>query len=341
MTMKKQNPGARPMTLFISHRHEDCRIADIFRKAFEEWSNGEVTIFQSSNAKTAPSVGDELDDVVRKAAADASVLLLIYTVTDDDWTWCMYECGLAQDPATFDTRILVFHTPADPPAPLQHLITLPMSIEALETLAEQFHRSTEFFPGRDQAIAPTIKEDQIKQRSMALYQNLTKEIRDVQIKSSIRYDQITLSIPFTDVERIKSIHETEGFDETFKHASKILAQKCVIESFTGEPHTHFIYEAIPKNLEFAALVKRWRKESRYSQLTWDEELYAEITRAILDIKEGMISVPFNSVDPDSNAWFLPLLHSVRIIPHEAKIEMDISLCKLKGATAKAMIGEIS
>ena len=98
---------------------------------------------------------------------------------------------------------------------------------------------------------------------------------------------------------------------------------------------------ISKNVDFGTLVKRWRKESKYSQLAWDEELYAEITRAMLDIKEGAMSVPFNSVDPDSNAWFMPLLHSIRINPHEAKMEMDISLCKIKAETAKAMIGEIS
>lgn len=338
--MSKQNSSEQPSTIFISHRHRDRRIADIFRKAFTEWGDGEINIFQSSYAGTAPGVGDKLGDAIRQAAAAASVLLLIYTVTDDDWTWCMYECGLAQDPKTLDTRILAYHTTVNPPAPLQHLVTLPMSIESLEILVDQFHKKPNFFHEREEAIAPTTTDEQIRQRSRALHESLLGEIQDVQAKTTIRYDQIVLSIPLVDVDQVRAVYEEESFAETVNRFADVIADKCLIESICGEPQIHFNFEGIPDNLKLAAVIKRWKRESAYSDLAWDLELYTEIIRAILGIKEGTISLPFNSINPDSNVWFLPVLHSIRTVPQEGKMEFNVVLNKLKARTAKAMIGKI-
>lgn len=324
-------------SLFISHRHVDRGLADIFRLAFEEWSNSHVKVFQSSNAKSAPDVGDELDDIIRKAAAESGVVLLIYTGVDDDWMWCMYECGLAQNPETLDTRILVFHPFGAPPAPLQHLITLPMSRDAIETLVHQFHKARDFFPGCGDAVAPEVTEDQLKQRSMDLYNRLLEEIPGLHTRASVRYGQMTLSMLLDDVQQIKKVYETESFAETLKFASALLSKHCKIERFWGEPYAHFNFEDITENQKFSVLIERWKKESEHSELAWDEELYAEMTRAMLNIKEGALSIPFNSLDPDTNAWFLPILHSIRFIPQKARMEMDLSLCKLKAEAAHLMI----
>ncbi|MEO1263755.1 MAG: hypothetical protein AAFZ15_33415 [Bacteroidota bacterium] len=337
--MEKNQVENRLPTLFISHRHQDRILADIFRTAFEEWSNGNVTVFQSSNERAGIGVGEELDDSINKAAADASVLLLIYTVTDDDWTWCMYECGLAQDPKTLDTRILVFHTAENPPSPLAHLLTLPMTLDSIKTLVNQFHHKEDFFIDRGKAIAPEVSQKIIDQRTLKLYNDLSAKITSDVIETTIRYDQISVSIAMEHVENIKSKYQETNFKNTLEYAVKILREKCMIYGFSGDPHTHFEMDKTPLDIELDQLIRDWRKGTEYPDLKWDEELFTEMTKAILNLKEGAISTPFNSLDPDSTVWFLPLIHTSRINPQNGHFEMDITFYKLKESTAKLLIDQ--
>lgn len=329
----------RSPTLFISHRHQDRVLADIFRTAFEEWSNENVIVFQSSNVRAGIGVGEGLSDTIRKAAADASVLLLIYTVTDDDWTWCMYECGLAQDPKTLDTRIIVFHTTETPPSPLSHLLTLPMNLESIATLVTQFHLKTNFFIDMGEAIAPDVEQKLIDQRTMQLYKELSKKITTDVIETTIRYDQISVSLDMRHVNSIKAKYEETNFKKTLGFAMDILREKSVIYSYSGDPHTHFEMDELPLDIELYQLVKNWRKETDYPELKWDEEIFTEMTKAILNIKEGAVTIPFNSLDPDSTAWFLPLIHTTRLNPQQDQFEMDITFCKIKEAAAQLLIAK--
>ena len=114
--MSKEKPS-----IFISHRHEDKHIADVFREEFEDWANGEVVVFQSSNAENSSMIGVPLEDSIKNAISNSDIVLLLYTRESADWSWCMYECGLAQDPETMDTRIAVFHTTEEPPPQYRHL----------------------------------------------------------------------------------------------------------------------------------------------------------------------------------------------------------------------------
>ena len=62
------------LNIFISHRHEDKQIADVFRKMFEVWSNAKVEVFQSSYAENAIRIGEKLDDSIKTAIAPATSL---------------------------------------------------------------------------------------------------------------------------------------------------------------------------------------------------------------------------------------------------------------------------
>ena len=50
---------------------------------------------------------------------DTQVLILIYTSPDEDWSYCMFECGVATDPKSPHTNIIVFQCGRDAPKPFE------------------------------------------------------------------------------------------------------------------------------------------------------------------------------------------------------------------------------
>jgi hypothetical protein len=89
----------RPL-LFISHRHADQPIADVLRKFVTDRSGGRIAVFQSSSAQADnPRVGRELQQELKEHLWEAGVVVLVYTSPEEDWSYCMWECGVATHPA--------------------------------------------------------------------------------------------------------------------------------------------------------------------------------------------------------------------------------------------------
>lgn len=325
------------LSIFISHRHKDKHVADVFRETFEDWSNCAVNVFQSSNAENALMIGEKLDYSIKTAIVNSHVVLLIYTDQMADWTWCMYECGLAQDPETMDTRLVVFHTTEKPPSPLQHLVTVPLTNESIKTLTDNFHRDPKFFPRHTGAIAPGLDEDQIEERAQELYDALSRLIPEIKAIECHRYDSLTLGLDLVLMMKLKELDREVGYREAITRAKEIIKESTFIRRVVGEPHAHFNFESITLNMKFFDLVDRWKKESEYSDLEWQEELYDEMVRAVLNRKERSVSLPFNSLESDINLWFLPVLSHFRIIPSEKCAEFDVLLCGIQPKAAHRMI----
>lgn len=95
--------------LFISHRHDDRAIASVLRKFIQSRTGGRVAVFQSSSAEAdGPKQGENVAEELRRALWHASVVVLIYTTRDQDWSYCMWECGVAQLPGPASTKTIVF-----------------------------------------------------------------------------------------------------------------------------------------------------------------------------------------------------------------------------------------
>src|SRR5215510_8939672 len=94
--------------LFISHKHSDSQIAQVFGNFIEARSNGTVKVHLSSSPDfQGPKYGPSLNAQLRKALWETDVLLLIYTSADLDWQYCMWECGVATRADSPNTNIIV------------------------------------------------------------------------------------------------------------------------------------------------------------------------------------------------------------------------------------------
>ncbi len=106
-------------TIFISHRHTDSQIANVINKHLRRWGFPPNSIYQSSAATgRGPRIGEPLAQNLLDALSRANAVLLVYTFAKDDWSYCMWECGVATDPQSPNTRIIVFQTTDDIPSVL-------------------------------------------------------------------------------------------------------------------------------------------------------------------------------------------------------------------------------
>src|SRR5262245_54449735 len=100
-------PEDRPL-LFISHKHADAAIAQVVASFIEDRSNGTVSVYLSSSPDFAgPKFGKNLNAQLRETLWQTRALILVYTSQDADWSYCMWECGVATHPQSPDTSIIV------------------------------------------------------------------------------------------------------------------------------------------------------------------------------------------------------------------------------------------
>jgi hypothetical protein len=100
--------------LFISHKHSDSTIAQVLAAFIEGESGGRVRVHLSSSPDfQGPRYGKSLNAQLRQALGASEVLILIYTSSDEDWSYCMWECGVATHPQSPNTAIVVFQCGTD------------------------------------------------------------------------------------------------------------------------------------------------------------------------------------------------------------------------------------
>jgi hypothetical protein len=109
----------RPL-LFVSHKHSDYKIAEELALFIEEKSGARIRVHLSSSPDfQGPKFGKALNAQLRDALWQTEVLILVYTSSDQDWSYCMWECGMALHPDSPNTTLIVFQCGADVPSPFQ------------------------------------------------------------------------------------------------------------------------------------------------------------------------------------------------------------------------------
>jgi hypothetical protein len=161
--------------LFISHRYADRDIARVIAEFVRYMSRGEVDVYTSSDAAFggAPS-SPNLNDQLRRVLWNTDTVILVYTSGDGDWSYCMWECGVATNPSSPETNFIVFQCGRDVP----HLFASELRVDArrpedLRQFTQQMLSSPHFFPRFGRALAPDVRPDFVQQAAQRLYKELS------------------------------------------------------------------------------------------------------------------------------------------------------------------------
>ena len=313
-----------PLSIFISHRHDDKKIADVIKNVIEDWMTGQdYKIFQSSDPEHAPTIGEPLSEQLAEEVENADLVLLIYTESDADWSYCMFESGLASSAHEVNTRIVVFQFGSEAPAPLEHIIRIEYSADNerktlanIQTFTKQFHSNKDFFPRLGCAFAPNTKEKTLSDRSQRLFLKL-QEVNPTRPPEEIqRWMFLKLSLKLT-LEELQKIVAAEDDQSAFQIADPIIRDKCIVETDSSNyAPRRFGYEKFSKDLPLWHLYNSWfkdlknwneRNKKNYESLDWFSELSMEITRVLRGRQAAKIQVPFKSVGSGDMNWYLPVL----------------------------------
>lgn len=310
--------------IFISHRHDDKEIADIIKSTLQEWTNGNISIFQSSDPQCSTKIGEPLSKELADFLADSSVLFLIYTFKREDWEYCMWECGLAMNKNTKPTKITVLQCSDDTPKPFQDKVRVRFTEDEIMKLTEQFHKDPDFFPGYNQALHPKISPETLKKRGTELYNRLKTVIPEKKDEGRRRWDLLQLAL---DKAEVKKIQNAKDDDSATELSAQTIPAKCVVKDSFGEAFKHFGFDKQEKGIKFGDLVERWLQNACDYPQEWISELYAEMSRAIRNRPAKPTLECLKSLRSGTDWWFFPIINYVNITSGE-DMEFDIYLYQI-------------
>jgi hypothetical protein len=308
--------------IFISHGHADKKIADVIRQHLNRWSFANSTIFQSSEPGLGPRPGGRLTDEIKIALYQAKAVILLHTRADEDWSWCMFECGLATDPQKPDaTRVILFqcneHEPL--PGPFEGAVIAKVDEDGIRDFIKRFLSEDDFLPG-EKARYPTdgTPESTLRDLSDAFYKDLRDAISHSRApKERYRWDRFALKLDVDGYHLYSETNENELY--------MTMPSRLFVTHVFGEALRHFGYANPEDGLRLSDLIRRWKEEigsrSNLSQ-GWIKGLCLELQRAI---KNAPADPAWEKLE---SAYYHKLYHLVvnhaRIFPDDS-MEFDIYL----------------
>jgi len=152
---------------FISHKHADKELAEVFADFINKQSGGRVRLYLSSSWKYEGPRFDNLNTALTNALWEAEALLLVYTQADQDWSYCMYEWGVTRQKGSPPTRTVLFQCADAVPAPLGDEVRYNARTEEdTRKFVNSFLTDKHFFPAREDSVTRFLPHsDQVKSAS--------------------------------------------------------------------------------------------------------------------------------------------------------------------------------
>jgi TIR domain/CBS domain len=146
--------SAKPV-IFISHKHSDRKIAETIAQFIKNKSAGNARVHLSSSPDfEGPRLGQPINSELRRALGESDLVILVYTDDREDWSWCMWECGVAVDPREEHvTAVVVVQCTADVPKPFADQLRVDArDLDSVQGFVKELLSTTYFFDHRDEPM---------------------------------------------------------------------------------------------------------------------------------------------------------------------------------------------
>lgn len=307
--------------LFISHKHSDAHIAQVVAEFIEAKSNGRVKVHLSSNPDfDGPKFGKNLNTQLRETLWHTNVLILIYTSPDQDWSYCMWECGVANDSQSPDTNIIVFQCGSIAPTLFAADLRVNARIyEDIKRFTDQFLRDPKFFSKDVGAIAPDLKDVYVETAAKELYQNLGSVLPPPDDGSDDwpAWPYLQIELPRLEVERL----EQAGESERVKLAHQIVTDHGIVVGSDPRAAQLFGQASLSQRMKFGTLLKAWKDKSPNTDTAWFDSCCEQI---MMGAGRGFPVIrwtPIKAVGGD--AGFTPVLSRIRRMPFDGSVLFDL------------------
>lgn len=321
--------------LFISHKHSDSKIADAIRTFVTMQSGGRVAVFQSSSPwAEAPKIGRNLNRQLIQTLWRSSVLILLYTNPDQDWNYCMWECGVATNPQSPDTKIILFDCTDKSPSLFAEQVNVNVRNAAdVQKFAKEFLTAPDFFPGFEGPVTEFTPNGPEVINAAA---DFSEEIEPFLPPAKVDPTDEWPAYPFLQFELgLQTVEEIRAAENEAKHeaARELILSGCLISASDKYCEQLFGVPSFEKNTSFAHLVERWRKRYPQAPTRWVDALCNQILAGAmweLPPRNWELMQGFNDV-----ARYAPVLNRIRKIPSSQCMQFDIYFYRLDVAFEKS------
>jgi hypothetical protein len=312
--------------LFISHRHDDQPIADVMRKFISDRSGGRVTVYQSSSAYAdSPRVGRELHRELKENLWTAGVVILIYTSPDEDWSYCMWECGVATGPESPETKIIVLQCGPRPPSVYTEAVrVVAQDLIDIQKFTNAFLTSRDFFPNNDQAVAPgfSANGEQVLDAARQLHGALDEVIlADEEGEDWATVPFLRLQLTYAEVDTIRELDDVEG--------RRAVREAARVNEIDSEAKRIFGIGRIEQFSPFSRLIEAWQQGRPGKSTKWVEELCEQIRVGSHWRRPRFGWELMQSADNADRAKYSPIMSRVRSVPRQRCHQFNVYFSKFE------------
>lgn len=171
-----------PVSIFLSHRHEDSEAVQKLKTKLEELSAGKLKCFQSS-APGQIQAGENWKKRIRDELGKSDALFLLFTDPSQTWDWCLYEVGLFTDLSKEEEQSMIIclcsYEDKPPPSPLTSRQFVRANKQDLKPFLSDLFKTAGFFKDRD-AINAMLGDETIERLATQLSNVLLKRSKKIQ-----------------------------------------------------------------------------------------------------------------------------------------------------------------
>ncbi len=318
------------LNVFISHLHDNIEIANVISSHLKEWGVNEDSIFQSSDPSSGLTPGNNIKEELQDKLTKVNLLLLIYTDSDADWAYCMWECGIAQGKSTVPTRTVVFQCTKDEPTVFKDELRVVVSPSEIRRFVEDFHKKSSFIPSINpvddtQGFSPDVSDEMILTRSERFFDELDEVIPSGTSSSRHMWDFIRLKLDSGYVTEIEDEDDIEKKLCIIKEQFELREPRyTTLGSSVDTALKQFGFAGYEEGLKLNSIIERWREEDTTNNDAWIEDLYDSIYRALTNSQSVPLGNMMKSVRVGVNWWFLPIVTRMRSYRDNSR-EFDLYL----------------
>jgi hypothetical protein len=323
----------QPPLLFISHLHEDRPVADVIASFVQTRSAGRVEVFQSSSAEvTGPRPGERLAQELREQLWRASVVLLIYSYPSRDWSWPMWECGVAEQPQSPSSRIVIFQlTDAFPQVYVDRTRVRMGDLTEIRRFTHDLLTSPQFFPRYGQAVTgfqPGSRE--VDRAASELYEEL-RPVLPIRDGDEITTDEWP-PYPFLNLElgaeNVLRINEQPDDPQRLQATMDAVKESPVVAA-DREAMRIFGMARMTPDIRFGTWVETWKNENPDVEAKWFYALCSQIMAAVVGRYPTLIWEVMRGLDRNDGTWYAPVVNRVRTSTGSRSIEFDVYFDKFE------------
>lgn len=323
--------------LFISHRHDDRAIADVLRRFIEARTGGRVAVFQSSSSSAqGPRQGENLRDQLRRILSASNVVILIYTSNDQDWSFCMWECGVAQAPGPSNTKAVVFQCADQFPTPFaDHVRVSVRNEQDIERFVNALLTEPGYFPTLGHAVTDfNAGTEPVQEAAQELYSALQEVLPSPDNVDDEWPPHPQLTIELTD-EQMERIRKAQGSPEQrIATTRQIVVEQALVIGGDSQVGRIFSARGFPRyssmpGLPMRDLVSSWEANSPTPASRWVDELCSQILATAYDQFPPPGWELMRGADRMDGTWYGPFVRYVKKLSRRQCTEIDVVFCKFE------------